>query len=382
MNDTVRLGRLMGVPIGLHWSLVAVVGFFGFELSETTFPGRAAGYAHVFYITAGGLTAIALLAGVLLHELGHAVVARRAGLEVEGITLSWMGGVTRIAGDSPSPWRELTVAGVGPLVSLAVGGVLIGCREAALGLGAGRLPVFALTWLAVINIVLALFNLIPAAPLDGGRILHALVWAVTRNRWWASRTASRAGTGLAALVVALAVYEVLDRGDRIDGLFLLALAWWLWSANREEERQATVQHVLGGVRVYQIMRPVHAAPGWINLDELLSQYVAHRDPASVWLLERWSGGYSGVVSSEALLAIPPPRGSIRPEEVAIAVEDAAPATPYEDILAALERTGGHQVLLVVEAGRTVGAVLPADIEALVRSRRRPTVAAPVTAGVQ
>ena len=382
MNDTVRLGRLMGVPVGLHWSLVAVVGFFGWELAESTFPGRAPGYAHVSYITAGGLTAVALLAGVLLHELGHAVVARRAGLEVEGITLSWMGGVTRIAGDSPSPWRELTVAGVGPLVSLIVGGALLGVREAALGLGVGRLPVFALGWLAVINIVLAVFNLHPGRP--PRRWPHPARPGVGRHPQpvvgqpdgFARRDRSgRPHRGAGRL-------EVLGRADRIDGLFLVALAWWLWSAAREEERQATVQHVLGGVRVHEIMRPVDAAPGWLTLDELISRYVAGHNPASVWLLERWGGGYSGVVSSEALMAIPPPRGSIRPEDIAIPVEDAGPAEPCEDILTALERTGGRQVLLVVEDGRTVGAVLPADIEALIRSRRRLPVATPVTAGVR
>jgi Zn-dependent protease len=382
MNDTVRLGRMLGVPVGLNWSLIAILGFFGFELSNNTFPNRAAGYDHVSYIVAGGLTAVALLVGVLLHELGHAIVARRAGLEVEGITLSWMGGVTKIAGDSPTPLRELTVAGIGPLVSLVLGGALLAGREVAIGWGAGRLFVFALTWLAVINIALAAFNLIPAAPLDGGRILHALVWAVTRNRWWASRAASRAGLGLAGLVLALGAYELLDRSDRLDGFFLFALAWWLFGAARDEDRQASVHHVLDGLRIHEIMRPVDAAPGWLRLDELVGRYVTGHDPASVWLLEQWGGGYSGIVSSEALLAVPQPWHSIRPEDIAIPVDAAGAAAPGEDILDALERTGGRQVLLVVEAGRTVGAVLPADIEAIIRSRRRPALAPTVAAGVR
>lgn len=382
MKDTVRLGRLLGVPIGLHWSLIAILGFFGFELAQTTFPSRAAGYGHAAYVATGALSAVALLVGVLLHELGHAIVARRSGLEVEGITLSWMGGVTKIAGDSPTPLRELTVAGIGPLVSLVLGGMLLAGREIGIAAGAGRLLVFALTWLAAINIVLAAFNLIPAAPLDGGRILHAIIWAVTRNRWWASRIAARAGLGLAALVLALGLYQLLGNNDRLNGLFLFALAWWLFAAAREEERQAAVNHVLAGVPIHQIMRPVDAAPGWLRLDELVSRYVNTRHPASVWLLERWGGGYSGVVSSEALLAVPQPWSSIRPEDIAIPVDSAGAASPCEDILEALERTGGRQVLLVVEAGHTVGAVLPADIEALLRSRRRPSLTPPVAAGVQ
>jgi Zn-dependent protease len=385
MNETVRLGRVMGVPVGLNWSLVAIVGLFAFGLSENLFPADAPGYDHRSYIVAGAVSAVALLVGVLLHELGHAIAARHSGLEVEGITLSWMGGVTRIAGDSPTPGRELIVAGIGPLVSLVLGVALFGVREIALEAGSGGLFVAALRWLAVINIVLAAFNLIPAAPLDGGRVLHAFIWGVTRNRWKASQAASRAGLGLAVVVFALGLYQLAERtgrADRIDGFFVVVLAWWLFGAARDEERQAAVHHVLGGVRVHEVMRPVQAAPGWLSTAELISRYVKHRDPTSVWLLERWGGGYSGIVSSEALQALPPPVDAVRPEDIAIPVAAAGASAPDEEILDALERTGGRQILLVVEADRTVGAVLPADIEALVRSRRRPTITPPLPAGVR
>jgi Zn-dependent protease len=382
MKDSLRLGRLMGVPIGLNWSLIAIVGLFAYGLADNLFPADAPGYSQGTYDAVGAVTAIALLVGVLLHELGHAIVARRAGLEVEGITLSWMGGVTRIGGDSPSPSRELYIAGIGPLVSLVLGGGLVGVRAVASGAGAGRLTVAALGWLAVINIVLAAFNLIPAAPLDGGRILHAGVWALTRSRWRASQIASRAGLVLAAAIFVLGTYQLVDRADRLDGIFVLVLAWWLWGAARDEERQAVVHRVLDGVPVHDVMRPVDAAPGWLRVDEMMSRYVNRGDPTSVWLLESWGGGYSGIVSSEALLAVPQPWNAIRAEQVAIPVAAAAAASPVEDLLDALERTGGRQVLLVVDDDRTVGAVLPADIELLMRSGRRPTVPPPLPVGVR
>src|ERR1700722_17133083 len=125
MKDTVRLGRLMGVTVGLNWSLIAIVAIFAYGLAENVLPADAPGYSPGTYSVTGALCAVALLVGVLLHELGHAVVARRSGLEVEGIPLAWMGAVPRILGVSPTAVRELLVAGVGPLVSLVIGGLML-----------------------------------------------------------------------------------------------------------------------------------------------------------------------------------------------------------------------------------------------------------------
>lgn len=380
MKDTVRLGRIVGVPVGLNWSLVAIVVLFAFGLADNRFPYDAPGYGREAYVIAGALTAVALLGAVLLHELGHAVVARRSGLKVEGITLSWMGGITRISGDSRSPRREMWVAAVGPLVSLAVGAILIGVRYTAVHVGTGRLALSAITWLAIINVVLAVFNLIPAAPLDGGRILHAAVWGVTHNRWRATLVTARAGMLLAAVILALGMFELVGRGGELDGAFILVLGWWLLVAAREEEQQAAVHRALGGVLVHQVMRPVGSAPGWLTTEEFLHRYVEPKRDW-VWLLEDFAGGYSGVLAGDALLALPRHWATVRPSDVAVPVAAAAATEPYEGILDALERTGGRQVLLVVADEHTVGAVLPADIDRLVRTGRRPVgsgaLAAPV-----
>ncbi len=380
MKDSVRLGRIIGVPIGLNWSLVVIVGVFAFGLANNRFPQDAPGYSHGAYIVAGAASAVVLLIAVLLHELGHAIVARRSGLDVEGITLSWMGGVTRIVGDTASPGREFGVAAIGPLVSFAVGLVLWGGRAIVDAAGGGHLVASALGWLAIINVVLAVFNLIPAAPLDGGRILHAAIWTVTRNRWRAARATSYAGVALAAAIIALGVFQVVARRDAIDGALVAILGWWILVAARQEDRQAIVHRALEGKLVHEVMRPVAAAPGWITTGALASGY-ADAHPATVWMLERWDGGYSGVVSSEAVRAVPEPWGSIRADEVAVPVDAAAAAGPWEELLDALERTQGLQVLLVVDEERTVGAVLPADIEALVRAGP-PKVQRPVAAGVR
>jgi Zn-dependent protease len=370
VKDTVRLGRIMGVPVGLNWSLLVIVAVFAYGLARDRLPYDAPGYGRPSYAVAGLVTAVALLVSVLLHEFGHAIVARRFGLNVEGITLSWMGGVTRITGEASTPGRELGVAGVGPAVSLILGGALWAGRELAVHAGAGNLAAAALGWLAVINVVLAAFNLIPAAPLDGGKVLHAAVWSVTHNRWLATKVAARAGILLAGAVLALGLFEVLARGDELDGLFVLVLGWWLLSAARDEEQLAMVHHVLGGVPVHDVMRPVGSAPGWVGTEEFVDRYARSR-PGWVWLLERWGGGYTGVISGDALTSGPLPVGDSRAADLAVPIDAASPAAPGEEVLDALERTGGRRVLLVVEAERTVGAVLPGDIEAILRSRHRP-----------
>src|SRR5579875_1000383 len=382
MKDTVRLGRIAGVPVGINWSLAVIVVVFAGGLAENRFPADAPGYGHLAYLWVGALTAVALLAAVLLHELGHAFVARRSGMDVEGITLSWMGGVTRIAGDSPSPIRELGMAGIGPLISFAVGFALWGVRALAVGAHLGSLAITALGWLAVINVVLAIFNLIPAAPLDGGRILHAGIWWVTRDRWRAARATSAAGVLLAAAIILFGLWQIVDRRDSLDGLLVAVLGWWILSSARMEDRQAVVQRALDGLAVHQVMRPVAAAPGWLPVEELATRYASTRTPATVWMLERWGGGYSGVVSGEALLAIPPPWNALRTDGVAVPVDAASAAGPWEPLLAILERTQGRQVVLVVDGDRTVGAVLPVDLDALVRSGGRQSTGPTVQPGTR
>ena len=370
MNDTVRLGRLAGVKVGLNWSLLVMVAFVAGELAANRFPLQAPGYTGTAYAVAGALTAVVLLLGVLLHELGHAVVAGRYRMQVDGITLSWMGGVTRIEGDARSPGAELGIAGVGPIVSLAFGAVLWVVRILVEGAGGGRLGVSALGWLAVINVVLAVFNMLPAAPLDGGRVLHAVAWAATRDRWRATRIATSAGVWLGAALVALG-FLVLVRGvDALNGLFISFIGWWLLSAARTERQLGQIRRSLDGVRIGEIMRPVGAAPGWITVRSFAERYVTGR-PGWVWLLEKWDGGYGGVLLGDTVGAVPFSEWDLtRPLDVASPISATAGATPDEDALEVVDRLGSNQVILVVAGGQTIGAVLPADLEALVRVGRR------------
>ena len=370
VRNSFRLGRVAGVSVGIHWSLLVLAALVASGLAENRFANEAHGYSGGAYAVAGILTAVGLLAGVFLHELAHAVVARRRGLRVDGITLSWMGGVTRIQGDTGKPSTELLVAGVGPATSAAIGGILWAVRFAAESGGAGALVIAALGWLAWINIVLAAFNLLPASPLDGGRVLHGLVWAAGKDRWRATRVAAGIGVALGGAIVLVGLLVTERYQDLFDGLLIGFIGWWLVASARAELGGGAVQHALEGVTVSEIMRPVGEAPGWITIRSFMDQYATNR-PGWVWLLQSWDGGYGGVLVGDALAAVPYPNWDLaRPLDVSLPLSATTGAAPDEDAMGALTRTGGDRVILVVSDGHTLGAVLPSDIEAMVRAGGR------------
>jgi Zn-dependent protease len=376
MGDTVRLGRVGGVRIGAHWSLLAVMVLLGASLAHERLPLQAPGLGAAAYGLAGAATAIGLVLGVLAHEAGHAVVARRFGLVVDGITLSWVGGVTRIEGETRSPARQVAVAGVGPAVSAAVGGALLALRALAGHGGAGAAPgsVWSLVlasvgWLGVINVGLAAFNLVPASPLDGGRILHGALWRLSGDRRWATRWTSRLGVGFGLIVAGAGLVRLTGRGNAVDAVVLCVLGVWLAGAARSEGLPDVAQWALAGARVSDVMRPVGAAPGWLSLDEFAETFGTTR-PGWAWLLEGAQGTFEGVVAGDAACAVPAwQRRGLRAIDVAVPVRDTVGAAPADDALDCMVTCAGR-VVVVVEGGHTVGVVVPADVEALVASGRQ------------
>jgi Zn-dependent protease len=366
MRDELHVGRIGGVRIGLHWSLLATVVLLAVGLAGSRFSNDAPGYSRTSYVVAGILTSVGLLVGVLLHELGHAFVARRRGLTVDGITLSWMGGVTRIEGETGSATTELLVAGVGPLTSAAVGGLAFAAREAVSAGGGGSLLLACLGWLAWINVLLAAFNILPAAPLDGGRVLHALVWFAGRDRWKATRIAAGAGIVVGGLIVVLGLVVTERTSDLFNGLIIGFMGWWMVASARAELAGAALRRAFSGVRMADVMRPVGEAPGWITVRSFMEQYGGRR-PGWVWLLKDWQGGYSGIALGDAVAAVPYPQWDMsRPQDVAMPLSAAGPSTPQDDPLDALARASDRRLLLVISEGQTLGAVLPSDVEAMVR----------------
>jgi Zn-dependent protease len=374
VNDTFHVGRIGGVRVGVNWSLLVVAGLLAVLLADNQFPVDAPGYSRPAYWAAGLIGAVALFVGVLLHELGHAVVARRAGLAVDGITLWFMGGMTRIEGESPTPGDELRISVVGPGVSAALGFGCAGLRWVVEQAGVPRLTLSVLGWLAVINIALAVFNLLPASPLDGGRILRSAIWAVTKDRFRATRYASAAGVVLAAGLVGLGI-AAYTRAQDLNGLTLVVLGWFVYTSARGEAQAARVHQSLDGMTVAEIMRPVRAAPGWMTVQAFLEAEGADR--ASVFMLEEWGGTRTVALASiDGLAALPFDQRQRRVLDAAVPVNAARGAAPSDEVLAAMLADPAGQILLVIDGGYTVGAVLPTDVDRVIDTGRRPLRPAP------
>lgn len=363
MTGGIPLGRIRGVRVTVDWSVLAIAALLTVGLAGSRLPDEAPGYADALYWIAGIVTAVAFLASVLAHEVSHAVVAGREGIEVEGITLWLFGGLAQLTGEPRTPGADLRVAASGPAVSVAVG-VVAGAAALALDAAGGpALVVAMLGWLGGINLVLAAFNLIPAAPLDGGRILRAALWAWRKDRVWAATAAARAGRWFGVLLIAAGVAQFL--GGVPGGLWTAFIGWFLLNAARAEEGATIVHARLAGVRVRDVMTPDPVTgPGWWTVDAFIDEVVL-RHRCSAFPVEDFEGHLQGLVTLNRLRAVPADeRARLRVLDVARPLSEVPTAKPDELLLDVLARaTGGSdgRVLVVDDAGGVVGIVSPSDV---------------------
>lgn len=375
MHESFRIGRIAGVSVGCNWSVLVVFWLITWSLADHQFPAVYPGHSTVAYWSAALITAAVFFACLLAHELGHAVVARRLGMHVEGITLWLFGGVAKLGGEAESPAVELRVGAVGPGVSLLAAGVL---GSLALGLdaaGASELVVAVPAWLARINLVLALFNLVPAYPLDGGRVLRALLWRRHGDRIRATVTAARAGRGFGYVLIAIGVAEVA-LGVSAGGLWFVFLGWFLLTAARAEEAGVLTNELLRDVKVRDVMTPdPTTAPASLSVAELLDDYIL-RHRFSAFPLTDGDGSLVGLLTLAKLKGLAPAdRSTTVAADVATPIADVPTANPGEPVVQLMERMSPSPDgrALVLDSGRLVGIVSPTDITRVlqIESLRQP-----------
>jgi Zn-dependent protease/CBS domain-containing protein len=363
-----HLGRIAGISIGVNWSVLVIFAIIAVGLAAERFPTRYPQYPPAAYVAAGLGTAIVFLASLLLHEISHAILARRNGLRADDITLWLFGGVARLSGEARDPGAELRIAGVGPLVSLLLGGIFLLAAGLLAGSGYDGLVLAALTWLGGINIALAVFNAVPAAPLDGGRLLRSLIWWRTGDPLKATVWASRAGQVFGWILVSIGLVTFVTRPG-FAGLWLALIGWFLIGAATMESQQATIRSHLGGTRVRELMTPdPMTAPASMTVEQLLgSDLIRHRH--STFPLTEDGPSPSGLVTFTQIRHVPPhERATTRLRDIACTMDQVAQARPDEPATELLPRLSecAEGRALVISGDRLVGIVSPSDVNRALR----------------
>jgi Zn-dependent protease len=365
-----RLGSIFGfeIRVDLSWFLIFFLILWTFIGS--VFPGRYPGLSQGTYIVMGIVATLLFFASLLAHELSHSFVARAKGIPVEGITLFAFGGVSRTRMDAETAGDEFQIAGVGPLTSIAIA-VLFGLLY-WIGIGAGwSVAVNGVTgYLASINLMLAIFNLLPGFPLDGGRLFRAIVWKITGNLKKATRIASWGGKFFSYLIIALGVVQLFG-GLVLNGLWLILIGWFLNNAAEYSYQQLVVRTSLEGVRVRDLMTP---APKTVlpdlTLRELVDDYFLQQRYQSYPVTQ--NGKPLGIITLNQVKEVPREDWERRTvAETMIPVDKGVVARPEEDVTQVLEKmeASGVRRVLVARNGELEGIVTANDVTSWLRRRR-------------
>ena len=354
-----RLFRVAGIDVGVHPSWLVVFGLVTWSLAEGYFPGALDNPSPSLNWILGAISAILLFAAVLVHELAHSLVARAQGLDARSITLFIFGGVSNLGGESPKPRVEFLVAIVGPLSSFVIAALSwFGATAAPSGSAAEAV----LYYLAGVNALLGLFNLIPGFPLDGGRVLRSIVWQATGSLRRATEVAGAAGTIVSYAFLIWGFVQVLN-GNVLTGIWTAAIGWFLQSASAASVQQVRLEEALRGTRVADIVRP---DPGTVSPDlsvaDLIEDYFLPQNRRAMPVAE--DGRIVGIVTLGDVREVPlDRRATTKVGSVMGGREELVTVTPSSSLAKALEAIGrgDYEQVPVVENGRLVGMLTRADL---------------------
>jgi Zn-dependent protease/CBS domain-containing protein len=362
----VPIARIAGIRISADWSVMLIGALLAWGVAGGAVPAVVPGTPAWLAWIVGIIAALLLIVSLIAHEMGHALLARRRGIAVEGIRLWLFGGIAQMSGDWVTGTTEMLVAAIGPAITLVISGVFVGATWLLGQIGAPPLVIVVTEWLAAVNLALLVFNLIPAFPLDGGRILRGFIWSRTRNRMTATIAASRAGRFFAVVVIGLGVLDLFFV-DPVGGLWLILIGWFLDSSARGEATGEQARHALEGVLVGDVMskNPV-IVPSWITVELLVDQYVMGHEFTS-FPTHSIDGRIDGLVTMRGIKQVPAQqRSNRRAIDIAIPADRVPIARQDEPITDLLKRIGtaSDGRAMVYDGGTLVGIVSPSDIARL------------------
>ncbi len=291
-----KVATVMGIPIRVHFSWLIVFGLITWLLSSRYFPTVAPDLPIASYWMKGALAAVLLFVSVAFHELAHSYVAMKYRLSIESITLFIFGGVAQMKGEPPHPKAEFWIAIAGPASSFFLSGIFFILTMNSSG---GARPLFA--YLTQINLIIGVFNLIPGFPMDGGRVLRAAIWGRKKDYFYATQKASSIGRGIALFFIFFGLFSIFTGG--MGGLWLMFIGWFLYTAAQASYQQATLQEVLSGIRVQDIMvREMETIDPSIPIDEAVDSYFLRYGYGGFPVID--DGKFLGIITLKEVKDVP------------------------------------------------------------------------------
>jgi Zn-dependent protease/predicted transcriptional regulator len=358
----ITLFKLFGFEVRLDWSWLIIAALITWSLSGGVFPTHYPGMRPDIYFWMGAAGALGLFVSIVLHEFGHSLVARRLGIPMRSITLFIFGGVAEMGKEPPNPRAEFLMSIAGPLVTVVLAGLFFGLTSLGRN-GHWPVPVNGVLWyLAWINVLLLAFNLMPAFPLDGGRVLRSALWAWKKNLHWATRIAAGIGTAFGFVLMGLGILDFF-RADFIGGIWLFIIGLFIRGASQTSYRQVVVREALAGesVRRFMTQNPVIVSPSATIrtiVDDFLYKYPYKFYPVVS------DGHLLGCLNIDQVKQVPKEEWERRTAESVVApCSQENVIAPETDAAKALATMSKNQVsrLMVVDHGQLLGVVALKDL---------------------
>lgn len=373
MPGSFRIARILGIDVRVHLSWILIFLLVTFSLADQVFPFSYPSWSQQKTIIVAAITALLFFGSVIAHEFAHALVARRFRMSVSSITLFLLGGVASLTKEPPSAKAEFFMATAGPATSLLIGGVSLGVSQLAteaIATAPQLQPVEAVAgYLGYVNIAVAIFNLIPGFPLDGGRVLRSILWALRGDRIGATRIAARGGQLVAAAFVVWAGYRIFT-GDA-GGLWMGLIAYFLYGAASQTLQQERVVQAVGAARVSQLATTeFQTVPSAVSIGQLVREVMLPHNLRAIPVTQD-GGRFAGIVTIGDLRKVDQDQWPATPVDAVMTHAAAIPTVTMNDALAAaLDKFGEDLPLLPVvdDGGALVGLLHRESVVGYVRMR--------------
>jgi len=359
----IKLFKLLGFEVRIDWSWIIIALLITWSLSKGVFPSYYKNLSTQTYWWMGIIGALGLFLSIIAHEFSHSLVARKYGIPMKGITLFIFGGVAEMDEEPPSPKVEFMMAIAGPLSSIVIALVFYGVYSMGKQGGLSVPVTGVIGYLAMINALLAGFNLLPAFPLDGGRVLRSILWGVKKNLRWATYISSRIGSGFGILLIILGVIQIF-RGNFVGGMWWFLIGMFLQGAAKASYQQLITRKALEGEPIRRFMKtdPVTVSPT-VSLEHLVEDYI-YKYHFKMFPVVEDSDRLLGCVTTKQVKEIP--REDWNRKTVGEVASQCSPENtiePQADAMKAISimnRTGNSR-LMVVEGGHLVGIIALKDL---------------------